>query len=127
MDEGFAIKDKHDIEGVERIFALGYPAYRPYIPLLLSWLQDINWPIALPICLKLRGLGAEILPYLREIISGDDYIWQYWLILYLVAYLEPDVRQALKADVEASIARNPNLAQEEGLVEAWAEISAISS
>lgn len=40
------IRDKFDEKNAKIIIALGYPENRDYLSHLLSWLKDMNWPVA---------------------------------------------------------------------------------
>ncbi|MBW4599431.1 MAG: DUF5071 domain-containing protein [Calothrix sp. FI2-JRJ7] len=82
-------REKDDKERVERIKELGYPFVKPIIPHLLTWLEDINWPVAgylLPFFLSIR---EHIIDDIREILHGDNLVHIYWILEYLLN--DPDV------------------------------------
>lgn len=63
---------KMDYRAAVKVHEMGYPAIKSIIPHLLSWYQDINWPMAgdlLPFLRKIRGHMTE---EIREILKGDD-------------------------------------------------------
>lgn len=77
-------RDKDDRERVERITQLGYPAVKPITPHLLSWLGDINWPVAgylLPFFLSNRD---NMISEIREILCANDLIQINWVLEYLL-------------------------------------------
>jgi hypothetical protein len=76
--------DKCDAVSVDVLSAMEFREIEPILPELLTWLQDINWPVAQELFPVLAGLGVDLAPYLRDILSTDDYIWMHW-ILFLVA------------------------------------------
>ena len=70
-------RDKHDHERVEAVFALGYPAIASIVPQLLSWTQDPNWPVAVPLAKILASIGAPIVTDIAGILAGTDGGWKY--------------------------------------------------
>lgn len=36
---------KHDVEEARRLVEAGVPAVNPHLEELLTWFQDINWPV----------------------------------------------------------------------------------
>ena len=73
-------KTKDDIETARRTVEAGYPSVEPILYELLTWLQDCNWPVAHVLFDFLASIGAPLAPHIRRVFSGDDYVWQYWLI-----------------------------------------------
>jgi hypothetical protein len=61
-------KDKHDLECVDPVSQLGYPAIAPILPQLLEWVQDINWPVAYPLSRLLASIGEPLIPPLLELV-----------------------------------------------------------
>lgn len=83
--------DKFDLAAVERAVALGWPAVEPVIGDLLAWVQDYNWPVAHSLTPFLKSIGPTLAPYLVPILEGDDYVWQYWIIQYVLTDADPDL------------------------------------
>lgn len=77
---------------------------------MLAWLEDANWPVALPTASVLAGAGREIVPHIRDILRGDDPIWKHWVIELLVARLNTGIRSELRADL-LRIANEPTAAE----------------
>jgi hypothetical protein len=50
------------------------------IPKILEWLQDVNWPGSDLALQYLSTLGDEILPYVADVLDGNDEVWQYWVL-----------------------------------------------
>ncbi len=102
--------DKSDVEAARRAVAAGWPAVEPVFPELLVWLQDYNWPVARVIAPFVARAGTPVVPYLREILDGDDAIW-IWSItttvlsnatLPVVAELRPSLER-LAADTSVTL------------------------
>ncbi|MDZ7879657.1 MAG: DUF5071 domain-containing protein [Saprospiraceae bacterium] len=75
-------KNKHDMDfdKVLDFHWYGYKELKPIIPELLTWLQDINWPVARPISAVLKPMLPDILPELIPILEGDDAVWKYHIL-----------------------------------------------
>ena len=101
-------KDKLDTRAVQFAETVGYPALNPVLPQLLEWLQDLNWPVALPVAHLLTRAGLEIVPPLRQILASNDSIWKYWILTALVPSLRREVREALRSEI-TRIADNPTI------------------
>ena len=72
-------KDKCDDEAVDHLNTLSSSEIQLLIPDLLTWLQDINWPIAMPIAnmlLKQKTQKLAVEP-VRGILRGKDEVWKY--------------------------------------------------
>lgn len=80
----FVPGDKHDVAAVARASSAGWPVIEPVVPQLIEWVQDINWPVAAPTAELLASIGEPLAPYLRSVLAGDDPIWKYWLILFVL-------------------------------------------
>lgn len=81
--------DKFDLAAVDRAVALGWSAVEPVIGDLLEWVQDYNWPVAHSLMPFLKSIGPPLAPYLVPILEGDDYVWQYWIIQYVLTDADP--------------------------------------
>lgn len=74
-------KDKHDLAAVATLINMGFERIEPIIPDLLTWVQDMNWPIATPLADFFISVGRPLEPYLLPILnSSKDDIWRYWVI-----------------------------------------------
>lgn len=85
-------KHKHDLAAAESLVALGWRAVEPVAEEVLTWLQDINWPVARVFAPFLAQVGADLAPYVSPILRSDDDIWKYYLIQAVVARSAPLAR-----------------------------------
>lgn len=83
--------DKFDLAAVDRAVALGWPGVEPVVSELLVWVQDYNWPVAHSLTPFLASIGRPLAPYLVPILDGDDYVWQYWVIQFLLTDADPEL------------------------------------
>lgn len=84
--------EKDDQVRVERVKSLGYPHVRPIIPHLLTWMSDINWPVAGHLVPFFRSIRGEITDEIRAVLRGSDLTQIYWVLEYLVD--DPDLQLA---------------------------------
>lgn len=73
-------KNKFDNSTVNELSQLTDEQIKPIILDLLKWLQDYNCPIAqelLPIIIKHQNVTV---PYISDILNGDDVMWKYWIM-----------------------------------------------
>jgi hypothetical protein len=73
---------------------------------LLEWIQDINWPVAPLICERLKDIGAPLIEPVRNILSGGDDVWKYWVISNLLEVASKETVCQLRSELE-NIAKNP--------------------
>ncbi|NUU78833.1 DUF5071 domain-containing protein [Paenibacillus xylanilyticus] len=104
-------RDKHDFERVNDLKNIDQLDLIKLIPELLEWLQDINWPIAIEISKLLLTVPQETIPYIRNVIAGEDDIWKEWCLRYFVMELPTELIQSLQEDIER-IAYRPTKGEE---------------
>jgi len=75
---------KFDLEHARAVVAYGYPGVDTILPELLSWLQDMNWPVAGILLPFLSALGEPLVPHIKYILSTNDGIWKYWILSQIV-------------------------------------------
>ncbi len=105
-------RSKHDLESVKALVAAGPEAALPILDELLTWVQDINWPVAHPVAMFLLTVGAPLIPPLRKVLRSGDEMWIYWVLgnivanlpKNLIAELEPELNSLAYWDENASIA-----------------------
>jgi hypothetical protein len=77
---------KHDIVAVQKLRVLKCEEVKPLVEFLLTWLQDINWPIALPIAEILSQhpgiLGNPVLNIL--LLEKSDDSWRNYVLEHIV-------------------------------------------
>ena len=73
-------KDKSDIETAEKLSGHSYDEIKSIVPELLTWIQDMNWPVARPVADYLESISEHLTLDLLEILKGTDDIWKYWTL-----------------------------------------------
>mgnify|MGYP003578226022 CR=1 FL=1 len=85
---------------------------------LLTWLQDMNWPVARHVEARIKSLGAPLIQPVREVLRGSDNIWKYWLVSSLLPKVTPSVVKSLQPEL-SRIVTSPDAGEiEEGVVDA---------
>ncbi len=102
--------DKSDLSGIEALKQLPEEDFIPVIPELLTWLQDVNWPVAEPVTEVLAHFGDIVEPYIIPVLSpeNDDGIWKYNIIAELLPKMPGSPSKQL-FDVVMRIAENPTV------------------
>ena len=116
------IQDKHDLASAQRLVKLGYPDVAAYLPVMLEWIQDINWPVARILAPFLASVGAPMIPHLWRVLRSDDQIWKYWCISEVIAHMEPVCQQAFSAELMRLRDHPLDCERDEGLHELAGEI-----
>ncbi|MCH7321719.1 DUF5071 domain-containing protein [Solibacillus sp. MA9] len=80
-------KNKFDIEEVETLRNKPANEVVPLLPELMTWMQDMNWPVAKSVVELLLTYPTEITPLIDEVLAGDDDMWVYWCLVELVPKL----------------------------------------
>ena len=73
-------KDKFDIKTAEKLIGYSYDQVQPIVPELLTWIQDMNWPVARPVADYLQSISENLSNDIVEILKGNDDQWKYWCI-----------------------------------------------
>ena len=110
--------DKIETEKAEAIVALGFPAVAPVLPMLVEWMQDINWPVAQTLQPFLARIGAPLAPHIRRVLETNDEIWKYWVVRCVVGE-SADLAQALKPELQRLVSA-PTLGEAEEEVDQMA-------
>ena len=79
----------------------------PYLPELLTWLQDCNWPIAHDVATAIAKCGNALVPHLEIVFEGDDDVWKYWIITGLAPLLSGAAKQVV-LEAASRILENPS-------------------
>ena len=77
-------QDKFDCAAVARLAELPPDAITPLLPELLTWLQDANWPVALPLAAFLRPWQAQLDETIAAVLRGKDEEWKTALLTQLL-------------------------------------------
>jgi Domain of unknown function (DUF5071) len=91
--------DKYDVAAVGRASDVGWPDIEPVLPQLLTWIQDMNWPVAPAMCNLLVSIGEPLIPNLRPILNSDDAEWKYWLITGVLRDWPADLVEQLRPEL----------------------------
>lgn len=94
---------KCDLERARALVALGYPAVAPLLSHIVSWSQDINWPVAGVLVPFLASIGAPLATELRSVWRNHptDHDWIMATITYIVGRADDaQLLEQLREDVE---------------------------
>jgi len=91
-------KDKFDIDSAQRAISAGYPIINPILPKLLTWIQDLNWPVAQKLVPFLATIGEPLESEVRKILEGHDEMWKYWTMKEVISKSAP-LRAKLKVEL----------------------------
>ncbi|MEQ1488933.1 MAG: DUF5071 domain-containing protein [Terricaulis sp.] len=97
--------NKMDTERATAIVALGYPAVAPVLAELLTWLQDVNWPVASVLAPFLASIGTPLATYALEVLRTDDDLWKLNVLQSVVAK-SPELRREMLSEIRR-IAMSP--------------------
>jgi Domain of unknown function (DUF5071) len=102
-------KDKHDMDfdAILDFHWFYYEELKPIIPDLLTWLQDLNWPVAKPISGHLKTMLPDILTELRPILESEDGVWKYNILKVFFIDTESE-HYTLIQDVIEKLAFSPS-------------------
>ena len=100
-----------DEEAAKVLLRLGYPRVQNVLGQLLEWLQDINWPGAQEIAELLVSVGKPVVPFVKEVLSGNDQVWKYWVLEFLVNRWPVELVNELKDEI-VFLARTTDLFEE---------------
>lgn len=103
-------RDKYDIQRAAELAALGWEEFEAFVPGILEWLQDMNWPVAATLQPLLAAAGARLAPFIRPILAADDAIWTY-NILHAIVSQSPSLAAELSPELQR-LARSPTAAQD---------------
>jgi hypothetical protein len=84
VDPGQIIpKHKFDFDAVENLKKFRVDEITQYIPGILEWLQDGNWPVFSALGNYLEPHFNKIQHEIVDVLKTDDDIWKYWIILLI--------------------------------------------
>ncbi len=117
-------KHKSDTEAARRARTAGYPAIQPILGDLLTWMQDMNWPVASEIEAVLQPVGAPLSPHILKVLQGGDDIWKYWVLTRLAVNFDREAREPIMDEclrivndpTDGEIAEEVNLAARDILI-----------
>jgi hypothetical protein len=117
-------KHKSDTEAARRALNAGYPMIQPILGDLLTWMQDMNWPVASEIEAVLQPVGAPLSPHILKVLQGGDDIWKYWVLTRLAVNFNREARalildeclRIVNDSTEGEIAEEVDLAARDFLI-----------
>lgn len=71
------------------------------IPMLLEWLQDMNWPGAPEIAEYLSRFGKDLVEPLRVVLQSSDGIWKYWVLTSFATTTDKEFWVLLSGELKA--------------------------
>ncbi len=86
---GLIPKTKFETEKIDALIRLGYPAVQSLLPELMTWVQDMNWPVARVLQPFLVSIGAPLEPYIRDVLKTDDENWKYRIFSDIIGNSRP--------------------------------------
>ncbi|MCA9216626.1 MAG: DUF5071 domain-containing protein [Planctomycetales bacterium] len=104
-EDDLLIRSKFAVDRADRLIEMGYPRVAPYIPNMMEWIQDMNWPVAQKLAPFLASLGQAIVPEIQKVLDGDDMIWKYWCIS-LIRDLDSGSAEVFRSELERLVS-NP--------------------
>lgn len=101
-------RNKSDFERLQALIAASPEAAEPVLDSLLYWLQDIDWPIALPLADFLVNVGKPLIPHINKILRSNDDMWIYWVLQHVVAKLPSELIASFESQLYALATRAEN-------------------
>lgn len=101
-------KDKSDDSNIKKLALLSDEEIAPILLPLLTFIQDMNWPVAkeiLPVLAKHQYVLNPLIAEILEPAEKDD-IWKYWIIKKLLPMFSGGCVELIRSRVER-IAKNP--------------------
>lgn len=89
-----------DLDALPRLVALGYLAVEPVLFDLLKWIRQPEWPVAKPIAVFLREIGAPLTPAIEQMFRSHDQAWAAQVIREILEHWPTEALQPLFAQLE---------------------------
>lgn len=89
-------KNKYDDSNIDKLYSLSDEEIQTIIYDLLEWLEDGNWPIAIKVLDVLLKREDLVFPYVTGILNGDNIMWKYWLINWLIPNFTLEHKEELR-------------------------------
>lgn len=102
----FIPKHKSDTDAVSKLKNYFVEEIKDDVPLLLEWLQDMNWPVAVGVRDYLSNHINKIDEEIIAILKTTDEVWKYWIIDGLLACSVIIPNEKILAEI-IRIAENP--------------------
>ena len=96
----FIPSDKSDIQACKQLEVTPLNEVQPFISELLIWQQDFNWPVAPFVKQKLIQFDEELIKPLKEVLTGDDVVWKYFILMELMPEVKNNVISSLQPELK---------------------------
>jgi hypothetical protein len=108
-------QDKMDVERAKKVVDYGYPGVAPILPVLIYWMQDLNWPVAQELAPFLAQIGAPLKQPVLNVLKSQDTIWKYWVISQLVNTDDLQLAKAIGPELQHLQLKTAGSADEDDL------------
>lgn len=108
-------QDKMDVERAKKVVDYGYPGVAPILPVLIYWMQDLNWPVAQELAPFLAQIGAPLKQPVLNVLKSQDTIWKYWVISQLVNTDDLQLARVISPDLQHLQLKTAGSADEDDL------------
>ncbi|MHA6529406.1 DUF5071 domain-containing protein [Paenibacillus sp. BAC0078] len=100
MDHPNLPRDKSDYRSVEMLARSEGSLVIPLLPELLTWVQDMNWPIAIDIVEILLKYRTETIPHVKTILAQHETGWTYNILMHLINKWDTELVSRLSASLQ---------------------------
>lgn len=107
-------KDNFDNSNIKKLAELSDEEIAPILLPLLTFIQDMNWPVAKEILPVLTKHQSVLIPLIAEVLKSEekDDIWKYWIIKKLLPLFSLENAGKIRPCVER-IVKNPTRGEAE--------------
>lgn len=106
-------KNKFDNTNLYNITKLSEDEFLIIADELLTWLQDVNWPIFNDVLAVLIYRQNEIINKVKNIFKTNNFIWQYWILLFLYPKLNTENKNKLNEELNNIAQKSPSENEDE--------------
>ncbi len=110
-------RNKFDLEAIDSLNIADDAAVLEVADELLSWLQDVNWPVFQGIAQRLSNLGNELQDPIEKILSGDDSAWKANLIGHLIPKFSVEAQLLYMKQLKFLLEKHDENDVNEGVIE----------
>lgn len=100
-------RDKFDVSNLSALMELSDEAFIPLAKAALTWIQDMNWPVAPMMLSVLQKHEAVLADPISEVFFGNDFIWQVNIMNELFPLLSLETQKALYSIIAQIAKRIP--------------------
>ena len=110
-------KDKFDDSNLEEIKLLNDSDLSQITSELLTWTQDVNWPIFPKIVEIIVARQNLFIGEISKVFQTDDLIWKYWILTNICPKLSLENMDFLKKEFDNMVKVLPTNTEEEEILE----------